>query len=180
MVLVLLGTQNNSFHRLLEEVDNNIENGNIKDEVLVQAGFTEYNSNNMQIFDVVPQEQFGNLLDKADLVITHGGVGSIVSAVEKGKKVIAVPRMKKYEEHVNDHQVQIVEELDKQGIIIGIKKVEDLSKAIETAKHTNTKQFTKGTSNVVKIIDNFIQADIEKREENKIFGRVIKWKKKEL
>ena len=44
MILVLLGTQNNDFHRLLDEVEKNIQNGNIDEEVVVQAGFTKYNS----------------------------------------------------------------------------------------------------------------------------------------
>ena len=42
MILVMLGTQNNDFHRLLDEIEKNIANGNIKEEVIVQAGFTKY------------------------------------------------------------------------------------------------------------------------------------------
>ena len=44
MILVMLGTQNNSFHRLLEEVEKNIENGIIQEDVIVQAGYTKYKS----------------------------------------------------------------------------------------------------------------------------------------
>ena len=44
MILVLLGTQNNSFHRLLEEIEKNIEDGTIKEEVVVQAGYTKFTS----------------------------------------------------------------------------------------------------------------------------------------
>ena len=51
MILVLLGTQNNSFHRLLEEIDKLIKNKVIDEEVVVQAGYTKYESNNMKIFD---------------------------------------------------------------------------------------------------------------------------------
>ena len=43
MILVTLGTQNNSFHRLLEEVQKNIDNGKIKEEVVVQSGYTKFN-----------------------------------------------------------------------------------------------------------------------------------------
>ena len=109
MILVTLGTQNNSFHRLLEEVQKNIDNGKIKEEVVVQSGYTKFNSPNMKILDEVPQDEFAKLVDKADVIITHGGVGSIITAITKGKKVIAVPRLGKYNEHVNDHQVEIIE-----------------------------------------------------------------------
>ena len=167
MILVLLGTQNNSFHRLLEEIDNNIKNGNIQDEVIVQAGFTKYNSKNMQIFDMLPKNEFDELIKKADLVITHGGVGSIMSAIKMGKKVIAVPRQKKYDEHVNDHQLEIINTFKNQGLIIGINNVKELPQALEEAKSMKPKQINNGTSKIVQIIDEFIQNDINKKKEKK-------------
>ena len=88
MILVMLGTQNNSFHRLLEEIDNLIEKGIITDEVVVQAGNTKYDSKNMKIFGLISQEELEELIKKADLVITHGGVGSIITSLKKGKKVL--------------------------------------------------------------------------------------------
>ena len=96
MILVLLGTQNNSFHRLLEEVEKNIEDGTIKEEVIVQAGYTKYITHKMRIIDLMSQKQLNEFQDEADLIITHGGVGSIISSIEKGKKVIAVPRLHEY------------------------------------------------------------------------------------
>ena len=168
MILVLLGTQNNSFHRLLEELDKNIENGNIQEKVVVQAGFTKYKSDNMQIFDMIPQEEFYKLIDKADLVITHGGVGSIMAANKRGKKIIAVPRLKKYGEHVNDHQREIIETFKKQGIIIGINEVNELSYALEEAKNLETKTINTDSNKIVQIIDEFIEKDINsKKRRNK-------------
>lgn len=164
MILVLLGTQNNSFYRLLEEIEKNIESGNITDKVVVQAGFTKYESNKMEIFDMIPQEQFDNLIKEADLIITHGGVGSIMSGVKLGKKVIAVPRLKKYGEHVNDHQLEIIETFKKQGIIIGISSVEELPQALIEAKNMETKNLNTGENKIVKLIDDFIQNDIEKKK----------------
>ena len=57
MILVMLGTQNNSFHRLLEELDKLIEKEIIQEEVIVQAGHTKYKSKNMEIFDLIPKEE---------------------------------------------------------------------------------------------------------------------------
>ena len=87
MILVTLGTQDKTFVRLLDEIDKLINKGIIQDKVIVQAGFTKYSSDNMEIFDLIPQDEFNNLMSKADLVITHGGVGNIISALEKNKKV---------------------------------------------------------------------------------------------
>ena len=167
MILVLLGTQNNSFHRLLEEIEKNIKNGNIQDEVVVQAGFTKYESEYMKIFDMIPQEEFQKLIEDANLVITHGGVGSIMSAVRKNKKVIAVPRLKKYGEHVNNHQCEIINTFKKQGIIIGTNGVEELEKALKDVQNLETRQINIGKNKIVQIIDEFIQKDMNKSKEKK-------------
>ena len=106
MILVLLGTQNNEFIRLLKEIERNIECGNINEEVIVQSGFTKYKSNKMKIFDMISKEELKQYVKKANIVITHGGVGSIQMALQENKKVIAVPRKAQYSEHVNDHKIK--------------------------------------------------------------------------
>ena len=156
MVLVLLGTQNNSFHRLLEEIERNIENGNIIDEVFVQAGFTKFKSNIMKIFDFVSTEEIEKLIGQANYIITHGGVGSIVSSLKKGKRVIAVPRMEMYEEHVNNHQIEIVQKFNEQGHIIGVTGVEELSKAIQQIDNFEPKPYISNSDKLINIVENFI------------------------
>ncbi len=159
MILVLLGTQNNSFHRLLEKIDSLIEKGIIDEKVLVQSGYTKYESKNMRIFDLIPQEELEKYQEQADLIITHGGVGSIISSIKKGKKVIAVPRLHKYHEHVNDHQKQIVEAFNRKGYIIGIDNIKELEKAIIKAQNFVPVKYdteSKKTSKIIKIIEEFI------------------------
>lgn len=157
MVLVLLGTQNNSFHRLLEEVERNIENKNIEEEVIVQAGYTKYESDKMKIFETLPKEELGELIKKANYVITHGGVGSMITSNQEGKKVIAVPRQKKYQEHVNDHQKATVEEFKQKGYVIGIEEVEELEKSIKRLKEFDPVIYKKKESNIIKIIEEYIE-----------------------
>lgn len=156
MILVMLGTQNNSFHRLLEKIDKLIKENIIKEEVVVQAGYTKYETNNMKIVDLMPKDELDKLQDKADLIITHGGVGSIISSLEKGKKVIAIPRLHKYGEHVNDHQKEIVEKFSKDGCIIGIDDVELLKEAIINSKTFIPKTYVKNNQKMLNIIEDFI------------------------
>lgn len=156
----MLGTQNNSFYRLLEEIDRLIEIGKINDEVIVQAGYTKYESQNMKIIDFVSNDEIEKLEQQADCIITHGGVGSIIGSIEKGKKVIAVPRLKQYGEHVNDHQLDIVESFDKLGYIIGITDVSQLEKALKRVKKFEPKKYIQNTGNIIKIVENFIDKDI--------------------
>ena len=157
MILVMLGTQNNDFHRLLDEIEKNIENGNINEAVVVQAGFTKYKSNKMKIFGMTSKENLENLIKKANLIITHAGVGSIEMALEQNKKVIAIPRLKKFGEHVNDHQKDIERKLDEKGCLIGIDDVSKLGIALKKVKKFIPKKYEKPNSDeIIYIIKTFI------------------------
>lgn len=159
MILVTLGTQDKPFNRLLEKIEEQIEAGNIKEEVVVQAGYTKYESNNMKIFDLVDREEFQNLITKCDLLITHGGVGSILTGLKNNKKVIVCPRLSKYGEHMNDHQIQIVANFAKEGYILEYQDGADLGELLKKAKKFKAKKFKSNTSNFVSIIEEFIDKD---------------------
>ena len=156
MILVMLGSQNNSFHRLLEEIDKLIEKGIIKEEVVVQSGYTKYESKNMKIFGLVSLEKLESLIEKADLIITHGGVGSITLSLKKEKKVIAIPRLHKYHEHVNDHQKEIVKTFSEKGYIIGIQDVKELEEALQKVKDFKPQRYQSNNQKMLKIIEDFI------------------------
>ena len=158
MILVMLGTQNNSFCRLLEEIDNLIEKGIIEEEVIVQAGYTKYESEKMEIFSLTSQEELEKLVEKADLIITHGGVGSILLSLKKGKKVIAIPRLHEYQEHVNNHQREIVETFNKKGYIIGVQNVKDLEGALKRVKNFKPQKYHSNNQKMLNIIENFIDS----------------------
>ena len=156
MIFVTLGTNDESFERLLKTIDKAIDNKVIKDKVIVQAGCTKYESKNMEIFSLIPKEKFEELVEQCDFLITHGGVGSILTGLNKNKKVIAVPRLAKFKEHGNDHQLQIVENFGKMGYIIPVNKMEDLEDAIKSIKKFKPNKFISNTKNFIKIIEDYI------------------------
>ena len=158
MIFVTLGTNDNSFERLLKAIDKEIEKGTIKDKVIVQAGCTKYESKNMTILDLIPRDEFDKLISECDLLITHGGVGSILTGINKGKKVIAVPRLAKYKEHGNDHQLQIVDNFSKRKYILGVKDMNKLGKIIEKAKTFKPQKFVSNTHNIIDMIENYIDS----------------------
>ncbi len=157
MILVVLGTQDKDFSRLLKAVDKEIKKGVIKDKVVVQAGQTKYQSKNMEIFDLLPAPEFEKLIDEADLVITHGGAGTLLSAIKKEKKIIAAARLAKYGEHHNDHQEQIIGEFEKQGYILVLRDFNKLGDLIKKSKKFKPKKFVSNTKNMVKLIENYIE-----------------------
>ena len=159
MIFVTLGTQDKDFSRLLKAIDREIEKGNIKEKVVVQAGYTKYNSPNMEIFDLIPTNEFEELIEKSSLIITHGGVGNILSAIKKNKPIIAAARLKKFKEHTNDHQKQIIKEFSDSGYILELRDFNKLGKLIEKAKQFKIKKFKSNTKNMVDLIDKYIEED---------------------
>lgn len=159
MIFVTLGTQDKDFSRLLKAIDNEIEKGTIKEKVIVQAGHTKYESKNMEIFDLIPTDEFDEIIANCDLLITHGGVGNILSAIKRDKPVIAAARLKKFKEHANDHQKQIIGEFTKQGYILELKDFGKLGKMIEKAKKFKVKKFKSNTENFVRNIEKYIEED---------------------
>lgn len=118
MILVTVGTQDKSFKRLIEAIDHQLEAGLIQEEVVVQSGYTQYSSPRMTIIPYFSQDELDEYRQNASLVITHGGVGSILDALRYGKKVIGVARLKQFKEHINDHQVEILEKFAKEGYLL--------------------------------------------------------------
>ena len=156
MIFVTLGTQDKNFDRLLIAIDNEIKKGNIKEEVIVQAGTTNFKSDNMEIFDLISKDEFDKLISECDLLITHGGVGSILTGLSHDKKVIAASRLSKYKEHVNDHQAQIVGEFAKKGYILELKDFSKLGDLIKKAKTFKPKKYKSNTNNMIKLLEDFI------------------------
>ncbi len=111
----------------------------------------------MKLLDFTAKEELEDLLEKADLVITHGGVGSIILAITRGKKVIAVPRRHQYEEHVNDHQKEIVELFSNKGYIIGLQEVGELEQAIKQIEEFKPQEYKQDNHKMLKIIEDFIE-----------------------
>ena len=131
---------------------------NIKDKVIVQAGFScDYKSKNMEIFDLIAIDKFNKLIKKCDILITHGGVGSIVSGLKNNKKVIACPRLKKYGEHVNDHQLQIVENFCDSGYILKFNDGDNLADVFNSIKKFKPKKFEGNNENFINLVKNEIE-----------------------
>jgi len=140
MIFVALGTQDKQFKRLLEAVDN-IDTTH---DVIVQKGSTEYEFQKLKpkaVYDYLPGEQFRKYIEEADIIITHAGVGTIIRGVQMHKKMIVAPRLKKYQEHVNDHQLEILKTFENEGYIIPLYDFSKLNEEIEKINDFEPKEF---------------------------------------
>lgn len=156
MIFVTLGSQKFQFNRLLEKIDVLIEEKIITDEVFAQIGYSDYHPKNYQYKDFLNRDEFASMEGKADIVITHGGTGAIIGAVKKGKKVIAVPRMAKYGEHVDDHQIQLIKEFQAMELIYSCSDVHNLETAIEVIKIKQYNEYHSNTDVIINSIEKFL------------------------
>lgn len=157
MIFVTLGTQDKPFERLLASIEEQIEKGNIIEEVVVQAGYTKFSTEKMQVFDLVDREEFVRLVNECNILITHGGVGSILTGLKNNKKVIACPRLYKYGEHMNDHQMQIVSVFAKEGYLLEYQENDDLGEVLKRVADFSPKKFASNTEKFVNMIEQFIE-----------------------
>ena len=156
MILILLGTQDKPFTRLLETVDKAIKKGDIKEEVIAQIGFTKYSSENIKTFDLIPKDEYEKIISEADLIITHAGVGSILTGLKKNKKVIAAARLKEYGEHTNNHQLEILNEFYNKGYILKLDNFNELPKILKKAKKFKPQKYTSNNAKFIKMLENYI------------------------
>ncbi len=157
MIFITLGSQKFQFDRLLKKIDELIENKVIQDEVFAQIGYCTYIPKNFKSQQFLDRESFLKNMNKADLVMTHAGTGAIMSGLKAGKKVIAIPRLKKYGEHVDDHQVQIIEQFSEMGIIEPCYDVENLEKAIYNCQQKQYIKYKSSKEKFIKNIEEYIE-----------------------
>jgi len=157
MILVTLGTQDKSFARLLSALETFKAEGSITDEIQVQAGFTNFESKTMTIFQYLSQPELDALRQQADLIITHAGVGSILDALKYHKVVIGVARLKQFEEHANDHQLEILETFSREGYILKADDLNDLPQLIQQAHSFKPKPYPFDNSTIIQTVLDYIQ-----------------------
>lgn len=127
MIFVTVGTHEQQFNRLIEAVDRLKGEGIIEDEVIMQTGFSTYEPKYCKWSKLIPYSEMQKNIEEARIVITHGGPASFIAPLQMGKIPIVVPRQKKYDEHVNDHQVEFCKAVEERmGNIIVIEDIEEL------------------------------------------------------
>ena len=131
MIFVTVGTHEQPFNRLLQKIDEVKEKGIINEEVIMQTGFSTYEPKYCTWSSLLPYSQMVQNVKEARIVITHGGPASFIMPLQIGKTPIVVPRQKKFDEHVNNHQVDFSKAVaERMGTIITVVDINDLENTI--------------------------------------------------
>lgn len=153
MIFVCIGSRDYQFNRLLKALDELVEEGRIKDEIVAQTGLSEYEPRHYTWYRYLDRDVFKDYQQKADLIISHGGTGALVGALKMGKQVIAVPRLAQYGEHIDDHQTQVCGALADEGYLRQVLDMQDLGAVIEQCKQDPIIKKYDKPSNVLPMIE---------------------------
>ncbi len=160
MIFITLGSQKFQFNRILMAVDKLMEEGVITEDVFAQIGNSDYEPHNYPFQRFLNREEFEKKQAECNIVITHGGTGAIIGALKKGKKVIAVPRLAKFGEHVDDHQLQLLHQFDEMHLIESCYDIEKLGDAYQKILGTEYKKYVSNTAKVIGVINKTIFDDV--------------------
>lgn len=160
MILITVGSSEFQFNRLLKNIDELCEKKIIEgSEVIAQVGYSTYIPKYYRYFEMIDKEQFNKYLEDASLIITHAGVGTIISSLKKKRKVIVFPRLKEFNEHVDNHQLEISKSFEISNYIKVANNFEELKKIILDIDLFSPREFisnnTEMNSLIIDIIENF-------------------------
>ncbi|CDB20835.1 glycosyltransferase family 28 [Blautia sp. CAG:52] len=131
MIFVTVGTHEQPFNRLIKAVDELKRDGVITEDVMMQTGFSTYEPRYCKWSKLISYQDMVKNVENARIVITHGGPASFIMPLQIGKTPIVVPRQHKFEEHINDHQVEFARNVvERMGTIILVEDIEKLGKII--------------------------------------------------
>lgn len=157
MLFVTVGSQKFPFDRLIKKVDQMLREGLIQEEVFIQTGTSGY-------VPACPHQafcegaRFEELLEACDILITHGGAGTMMEAAKRGKKIVAVPRLARYGEHVDDHQLELTERLHRMNLVYACLDAEDLPKALRAIRGQSPVRLPSNTEAFIHAVDGDIRA----------------------
>ncbi|MFC0262550.1 PssE/Cps14G family polysaccharide biosynthesis glycosyltransferase [Fontibacter flavus] len=158
MILVLLGTFPLKFDRPLFEIENLIKEGVITDQVIVQNGHTQFKSEHMVFKPFLPLEELLELYDKADLIISQAGTGSIIKGLKKNKKIIAIPRLAKYAEVVDDHQTELLKEFADENYLLAWNESDNLRDLLNKVDSFVPEKFESNNREITQYLINYLDS----------------------
>lgn len=130
MIFVTVGTHEQSFDRLIRCIDEMVGKDIIKEKVVMQVGYCKYIPKNCEYSKLYSYDEMNLFAQKSKIIVTHGGPGSIFLAQQYGKMPIVMPRQKKYNEHVDNHQVIFSKKMAQMNKIVLALEESDLSEKL--------------------------------------------------
>ncbi len=156
MIFVVLGTQKFQFNRLLKKIDQLIESGVIAEEVFAQVGHSDYVPRHYKYTAFLDKSTFEKYIGESDILLSHSGVGTIISGLKLGKPVVVVPRLAKHGEHIDDHQVEIAESFQTLNYILMCGEEDDLAQRLEECRTHKFQPYVSHRRKMIETVQDYL------------------------
>lgn len=139
MIFAAVGNATQGFPRLLGALERLIADGTLVDEIVAQTGNTDTSSfTRLQAVPFLAPSEFASLIRDAEVVVCHAGAGTLLHVSAASKIPVVMPRLARHAEHVDDHQLELVEILARDRKIVPAYEPADLAPAIAQARRKGT------------------------------------------
>lgn len=158
MIFVTVGTQKFPMDRLVKDIDRLAKEGLVTEPVFIQRGCSAYTPEACESTAFMEKAAAQSKVEECTLLICHAGVGSILMGLQKNKKVVVIPRLRKYGEHVDDHQVEIARAFSNAGYIRMVENTEDLSSVLQEYQAWTPRRFESNQDDFNRLIISIIDS----------------------
>ena len=145
------------FDRLVNSVLTLKAQGIITHEVIIQAGAPRAPVPGVEIRESFSQDEIQEVLRRADIVVCHGGTGSLITALREGCHVISMPRLLQLREHYDNHQAEVSQALAARGMIAVVETTEELAQALLDIGSKVPKMATTDHSELIVYLDAWLE-----------------------
>jgi len=118
MIFISVGTEKFPFDRLIRIIDYAVRDGLINSKVFAQIGTSTYIPKVIKYRRFLEFPDILNYIYKSEIIVIHAGVGTILNCLYWGKIPIVFPRLSTYKEHVDNHQLEFAEILEKEKVAL--------------------------------------------------------------
>ncbi|TRZ36827.1 glycosyltransferase family 28 [Niallia circulans] len=156
MIFVTVGTQKFQFNRLFKELDKLKEEYEIKEEIIAQIGVSDYVPANYNYVKFVDGDTINRYMETCSLLITHSGTSSIIQGLRLNKKVLVVPRLAEFGEHVDNHQVEIAKTFEDAGYVEVVNDISNLGDKLQILEEKEYEEFSSDNTELLSSVREFI------------------------
>lgn len=148
---VTVGNGTQSFHRMLDAVAALL--AYLPQPVVVQHGNSPFHREDCICRSFIEMNEFNRCIAEAELLLVHAGAGSVIHAIQAGKTPVVMPRLAKYGEVIDDHQLEFARALARAGKIVIVEEPSDLIGAVAKVKEMQSKtRHPQTTSSMVGLV----------------------------
>lgn len=158
-ILISVGASEYGLDRLLKIIDELCDEGLLDGRhIVAQKGSSKYDPKNYKSFKLIARDEYQTYIDKADVIISHAGTGSVIPPIKMGKKVIVFPRREQYGEHLDDHQLELADVFTKAGFTLCATDKETLKACITNLNKFKPVVFKSNSENMNKLVIEYIES----------------------